>query len=618
MWLRRAVLCLAGLGACKEHAPPAPLAGASVLVVTLDTTRTDALGCYGGPADATPTLDALAREGVRFTQARTTSPVTLPAHATLMTGLFPFEHGVRDNGTFRLPDEAVTLAEVFSEHGYGTGAVLGAVVLDARHGLAQGFGSYSEVPRQRAELGQREAQRDAREVVDEALALLSGELAPPYFLWVHCFDPHWPHEPPPELLRRALRGAPAQAFADDVLERKRYQAEVSFMDAELARLLPAARARAGPAGLLTVVLADHGEGLGDHGEPTHALQLFDTTVRIPLLVHHPSLAGGREIDELVSLVDVAPTLCGLLGVPSVGSSGADLGALLRGEAAALSRRPLYVEACTPFYTNGWAPLFGLLDADGRKLIDGPAPLFFDVRADPRELRDLSALEAQRAAALRAGFAPLAARTHPSTRIRLDATSARELAALGYVGPEGASDDGPDALSLLPGQRLEGRRDPREGLPIQRHVAVALGELEAGDAQGAAATMQQVVRLDPENPLYLSNAGEVFFAAGLVELAEEVLRRSLGLREDASTRCSLALVIARRGRPAEALELLRANARLHPAHLSTQLALGETLLANGDAPGARVHLEAFLAGHRVQDPLRSRAQALAERAAAAAR
>jgi tetratricopeptide (TPR) repeat protein len=472
------------------------------------------------------------------------------------------------------------------------------------------------VTRAHAELGQREAQRSAREVVDEALALLSVKLEPPFFLWVHCFDPHWPYEPPPQFLARALRGAPAEAFADEVLERKRYQAEVSFVDAELARLLPVARENAGAAGLLPVVLADHGEGLGDHGEPTHALQVFDTTVRIPLFFHHPRLAGERELDELVSLVDVAPTLCGLLGVPRVGTSGADLGPLLLGAPAEPAERPLYVEACTPYYTNGWAPLFGLLDPQGTKLIDGPAPLLFDVHADPRELRDLSAAEAPRAAALRAGFAPLAARTRASTRIRLDEASAKELAVLGYVGPAGAADG--DALSLPPGQQLPGRRDPREGLPIQRLVAVALGELEAGDIQAAAASMQQVVRLDPENPLYLGNAGEVFFAAGLLEQAETVLRRSLELREDASTRCSLALVLVRRGRSADALELLSANARLHPAHLSTQLALGEALLESGDAPAARMHLEAFLAGHRVQDALRARAQALSERAASATR
>jgi len=366
------------------------------------------------------------------------------------------------------------------------------------------------------------------------------------------------------------------------------------------------------------VLADHGEGLGDHGEPTHALQLFDTTVRIPLVFHHERLAHGLEVHEPVSLVDVAPTLYGLLGVPAVGMSGADLGPLLRGEPAAPAERPLYVEACTPFYTNGWSPLFALLDREGKKLIEGPKPLLFDVRADARELRDLAQAEAERASALRAGFAPLAARTRPATRIRLEAEDRQALEALGYVGSEGASAEGPDALTLVPGQLLPGRKDPREGLPIQRLVAVAFGELAAGDAQAAAASMRQVVKLDPDNPLYLANAGEMYFAAGLVAPAEEVLRRSLELREDASTRCTLAIVFMSAGRLAEALPLLEANVRLHPAHLSTRLALGEALLADGNAAEALTHLSAFLAGHRVEDPLRARAQGLADRAAALAR
>ena len=610
-WLPRVsstlVLSLAACSASSE--PDGPLARSSVLLITLDTTRADALGCYGGPQDQTPNLDRLASEGIRFGQARSVAPVTLPAHASMLTGEFPFEHGVRDNATFRLSEKATTLAEHLQSNGYFTAAVMGSFVLHSDFGLDQGFDVYSDVPRRQLEQGSSDDQRRADEVVDEALRILSArDRENPFFLWVHFFDPHWPYDPPPAFMARALRGAPAAAFSEDELARKRYGAEVAFLDSQLGRLSAGVRSASEPHPLLSIAVADHGEGLGDHREPTHGLQLYDTTLSVPLIVHHPDLPKGLVVSEPVSVVDLTPTVLAMLGFDATDLSGSNLLPLIEGRAGEIAR-PLYVEACAPYYTNGWAPLFGLVE-DGLKLIEGPRPELYAVGEDPAERRNQIEARPEAAGAMRARFSELVPRTRESERVTLDESQRDSLAALGYVGPTGP---GPDERPLAPGAVLEGLRDPREGLPIQRLVAEAMGLKQAGQLEEAARTMRQVVQLDPDNPLYLSNAGEVFMAAGLTEKALEVLTRSIELREEASTRCALAQLLLEAGRAEDGIAHLRLNAKLHPRHLQTRLVLGEALLHGDDLDEAVVHLEAFLEEHASRDALHARVTELVREA-----
>ena len=446
---------------------------------------------------------------------------------------------------------------------------MGSFVLHSDFGLDQGFDVYSNVPRRKLEQGQSDDQRRANEVVDEALAILAArDERRPFFLWTHFFDPHWPYDPPARFMARALGGAPPEAFSEDELARKRYGAEVAFLDSELARLLGGARAAAGPAQLMCVVVADHGEGLGDHREPTHALQLYDTTMRVPLIVQHPRLPPGVVVTEPVSVVDLTPTLLGFLGLEARGLSGVDLGPLI-GERPLDADRPLYMETCSTYYTNGWAPLFGLVE-DGFKLIEGPRPELYQIETDARELRSLVETRAPLAESMRASLVSLGPRTRASERITIEESARDRLAALGYVGPTSA---GPEDVTIVPGASIAGLRDPREGLPIQRLVAVALGQKAAGQVEEAVLTMRQVVQLDPGNPLYLSNAGEVYIGAGLVDEALAVLGKSILLREDAGTRCALARALTMAGREEEACSSLRLNADRHPHHLQTRLDLG---------------------------------------------
>jgi arylsulfatase A-like enzyme/Flp pilus assembly protein TadD len=625
----RAALCLL-LGACsgevRRAGEPQSLSGSSLLLVTLDTTRADALGCYGGPLWSSPRLDALARAGVRFDQARCTSPVTLPSHSTILTGTLPFEHGVRDNATFRLPGGARTLAERLGERGYATAAVVGAIVLHSDFGLAQGFDVYSDVPREKLEMDVVEDQRTAGEVVDAALALLdSGQLAAPFFLWVHVFDPHRPLEPPEPFRARALEGLSLDTpYA--VLERRLYWAELAYADAEIGRLIDGLGQRLPGEELLVACVADHGEAFGEHGEQTHGLLVYDTTMRVPLLLQHPRLPAGLVVERAVSTADLAPTLLGLLGIAAEGMSGRDLGPLLVDPGATLAgSAPVYLETCHSLYSYGWSPLFALVDVQGdqgdqggrggrEKVIDGPNPAVFDLATDPAEEHNLVDERPEALARAREVFRGLASATRPPERIQLGEADRAALESLGYAG---TAADGGRTAALAPGALDARLADPALEMQVKELCQQAVGHLAEGDHARAVAEIRRVLEHDPDNPIYLTHAGTILITAKMHAEARDVLERSLELREDASARCSLAVAHNLLGDPEAAIEVLRANARLHPHHLHTRFALGELLLAHGDPAEALEHFEAFLAEHSVQDPWHRTAETLAGRAAEAA-
>ena len=239
---------------------PAP-SSLSIVLITLDTLRADRLGCYGFPGNSTPNLDALAKESILFEQATSTVPLTLPSHASILTGLLPPHHGVRDNGGIPLPESRTTLAERFKRRGYATGGFVGAWVLERRFGLAQGFDRYSD----RFALDQLQKRGDA--VVDDALAWIDEVRARQFFAWVHLFDPHLPYDPPEPFRTR---------FPAD-----RYQGEVAYTDELVGRILSRLRERQLLEKTLVVVTADHGESLGEHGEANHGFFLYDATVAVP-------------------------------------------------------------------------------------------------------------------------------------------------------------------------------------------------------------------------------------------------------------------------------------------------------------------------------------------------
>jgi arylsulfatase A-like enzyme len=396
--------------------------GRSVLLVTLDTTRADRLGCYGHPGARTPVLDRLASEGVRFENAFADAPITLPSHASVLTALFPFEHGVRNNGNFRLSERFPTLATVLRDRGYRTGAFLSSFVLDRRYGLARGFETYDDRMDAAPESAPTpEAERRGDRTVLALGGWLEGRAADgaPFFAWLHLYDPHEPYRPPPPF---------RETIADP------YDGEIAFADAALGQALD----KLGTLGLrdktVVAVVADHGESLGDHGEETHSMFVYDSVIRVPLVFWGPGLLpAGRTVGTPVRTIDVAPTLLDLVEAPSLASPHArSLRSLIQGRSAA-PPPAVYAETYVPqLYMNG-APLRAVRD-ERYKLIDAPRPELYDLARDPGESQDRYRDEPKIAAALRSeldrltGGSPGAMSTGP-----VDAEAAEKLRALGYVG-----------------------------------------------------------------------------------------------------------------------------------------------------------------------------------------
>jgi choline-sulfatase len=382
----------------------------SVLLVTIDTLRADRVGAWGDREARTPHLDALARAGLVFERAYAPAPLTLPSHATMMTGLLPPAHGVRGNGSFALGPEPPTLAEAMRARGLRTAAFVGAFPVAARFGLGRGFLHYDDRFAKAPGVHYEFAERRAPDVAAAARAWLADNPGPS-FVWMHLFDPHAPYDPPAE-----TRGLDP------------YRGEIAAADAALGDLLAAWDAR--PGASYVAVTSDHGEAFGEHGEESHSLFVYDVTLHVPLVLRGPGIAARREA-AAVGLDDLAATL--VARVPGAGPvlPGRDL-------AQPLEPRPLYAETLAPRHDFGWSDLRAW--RDGRyKLVRAPRPEVYDVEADPGETRDLATADARRVAqmgsALDEALARMGERSNPRAA---DPEAAERLRALGYAqGPGGA-------------------------------------------------------------------------------------------------------------------------------------------------------------------------------------
>jgi arylsulfatase A-like enzyme/Tfp pilus assembly protein PilF len=497
--LRRAgAACVAGVllaavvwsAACRSGASPdAP----DVVLITLDTTRADRLGCYGAKDAETPHLDALAAAGARFDTAITPVPITLPSHATILTGLPPAAHGVHDNVLQRLRDDVPTLATMLKERGYATAAFVGAAVLDERYGLARGFDRYDDdlldSMKERSPLSFVE--RRAEHVTGAALAWL--DQAPkdrPLLLWVHYFDPHQEYAAPPP-------------FAEKFAERP-YDGEIAYVDHWIGELMAGLAKRAAQRPTLSVVVGDHGEGLGEHGEQTHGLFLYDSTLRVPLLMHWPErIPAGAVVTPMASTEEILPTVFELLGVavPS-GVKAKSLLPLLRGERPPLEA--VFLETMLPMNLFGWTPIEGIRTAE-HKYVESPKPELYDLRDDPREERNLAgtavaplAALGERLAAQRRAAPEKAASSEAGA---LDEATRQRMAALGYaVVPErsGAAE----------------RTDPRDLVTLFDSLYAAAHRMGERRWDEAAALLDSVLRLHPRHVGAMINLGEVYWRRAL--------------------------------------------------------------------------------------------------------
>lgn len=371
MKLTYSLTLLSALFGCSPSGeqPISPEISPSLVLITLDTTRADRIGAYGYNKAATPTIDGFAADGVLFKKAYSTVPLTTPAHASIMTGLYPPRHGIRNNGDAILGDDMVTLAERLKEEGYDTAAAVSAFVTTSVWNLNQGFDYFSdEVDSQT--LGNRWGQeRPAEQVVDDLVGWLEQERDNPVFIWAHFYDPHHPHVAP-----EGFAG-----FEDP------YDAEIAYVDAQIARLKVAVEAVSDVDKTAWIIVADHGESFNrEHGETSHGLFLFDSTMRVPFIIKAPrgSASLSTMSDSTVSIVDVTPTALGMLGIENSDElDGVDL--LTLSEA----RQPVYMEATMPSQRFGYHPEIAAAQGD-LKLMDTPNPRLFNTQNDPDELRNI--------------------------------------------------------------------------------------------------------------------------------------------------------------------------------------------------------------------------------------
>ena len=569
-----------------ELGAPGRAAGYDLLLVTLDTVRADRLGCYGYEQAATPTIDALAAKGVRFTDVTAPAPVTLPSHVTLMTGLDVPSHGVRNNSSFRLGREHETLAERLADAGYESGAFVGAFVLDGRYGLDQGFGTYDDDtnPGGAATASGHFHERDARRVVDATLSWWAEQPADArLFTWVHTFDAHAPYEPPPE----AARLHPGRP----------YDGELTHVDTQLGRLVEQLRASGRLERTLVVVTADHGEGLGEHGEPSHSVLVYESTMHVPLILSNPTLFDEPWVvdDRVGGLVDLAPTLLSLLGLPALDATdGRDLF-----EATPDPDRALYIESMVPLLTYGWAPLTGLR-RHRDKYIHGPAPEYYRLDERPREGDDRLADGGgdPEAARLADALAARVARWGEGevTEPPLDPETAETLAALGYVRS---------------GYRAPGERaNPRDMIAVWGQIQQAEMASQRGDHAGARATLERVLRDDPTDGRAWHHLALVHLRTRRFDAAEEALERAASHAPAAEVYVQLAQLQARRSDDA-AFETTAAKVRaLDPGNGEIEIAAGDRLAVQGRFFEALAAFEKALA----VDPVR--VGALAEQKIAA--
>lgn len=591
--ISRRVLCLAAILALVGCGAPADRpTGEALLLVTLDTLRGDRVGCGGDPAARTPGLDRLARTGLQFPVAVASVPLTLPSHATILSGLTPPEHGARNNGFYRVEDDVPLLPEALSRAGWETAAFVAAFPLARRFGLARGFATYHDTGGMLGDASSGYAERPADRVTDDVETYLAARTDErPLFLWVHYFDPHAPFVPHAPFARRS--GV------------DRYAGEVEFADRQMRRLLGVLEQR-----FTTVrvcVVADHGESLGDHGEDSHGIFVYESTTRVPLVFSGEGVRRGALEALPASVTRIAPSLLSWVGVDPVGAGFVahplpEVGPSATPDAATGDRdEPIYVESLLPQLRLGWAPLRGLRTSRW-KVIQAPEPEIYDLARDPGERTNLYDDEATRATVAdlltRIESAPWTVRdTRPE---EVDEPTAALLESLGYVGGARAFREGgrdlPDpkqaiainrpileaSAFLAAGQLVPARQAISRALSVdsrhkEAYLLLARIEAESGNPEGALSYYDYCLTLPPPelDPVVNAGAGRVALDAGWPERAEPYLERAVhGNPLDADALFNWGAAAFRQGRYGDAAARWREVLRLDPDHSSARQWLPE--------------------------------------------
>ena len=468
----------------------------NVVFITLDTTRADHIGCYGAKGAETPNIDALAKKGVLFEEARTNCPLTLPSHAAMLAGSDPSAINLRVNGLVLNPKYPL-VQEAFKKKGYSTVAAVSSIVLEKTRGLSRGFDVYNDrmttIPRG----GGPPEERSAGDTTSAALQEMS-RVRGPYFLWVHYYDPHYDYRPP----------APwRQKF-----EKQPYDGEIAYMDSEIGKLLEGLSQKGLLANTLIVVAGDHGEGLMEHGERQHGIFLYEYALHVPLIMSFEGkLPAGMRVPEMVELTAIAPTICAIAGLPWSVPGGTDLSPTLTGKGDKPAEKPVYIETYHGYFNYGWAPLRGIMDRE-YKFIDAPRPELYRYRVS--EKNNIYSGEPQVASKMRKLLKGYPAADEGEIKELenflkdpSNAESLKHLMSLGYLSGAGARPSQPGLL------------DPKDGIVIEEELRAAQEMRDSGDIQKAKEMLLGIIKKNPSNFPAFSILGAIYLREGKLEEAK---------------------------------------------------------------------------------------------------
>jgi choline-sulfatase len=572
------VVCCLVSPSMAELPPPKKAIRPNVFLVTIDTIRADHVHCYGYPRVETPAIDALAKDGVRFAQAFTPSPITNTSHTSILTGLLPSSHGVTDFAVPLSPAHS-TWAELLHQRGYHTAAFIGAVILDSKTlapGLDRGFDFYdnfSQHSQTKSRWGRVE--RRGMDVVQHAEAWLSAHPAGPHFVWVHLYDPHDPYEPP----------APYSRIYADRL----YDGEIAYADSVLANFVTYLKKHGRYANSLVVVVGDHGEGLGDHHESTHGIFLYDSTTHVPLILKLPagrSVGEVKVVDAQVRTTDILPTVLDLIGAPAPQRlDGESMKPYFAG--ADMPSRIAFGETDYPL-RFGWSPLRSVR-TEGFKFIEAPRPELYDLRADGAELDNKYEpwnVQVQKCRGLLAELRTKAPPSAPSKSVVGQGTI-DELKALGYLGrPDvGSATNVPEPSMLA---------DPKDKIEEQNLLHLAMMASEDDREADARESLKKVLQLDPKSPTALLQLGELELKAGDYANAAQHLKGALEVRPDDPTAAFYeGQALEKTHDLAGARDALEVSLKLMPSQFQARLLLGQVYLALKNPRAAEDQFEAAL-------------------------
>ena len=582
-------LAILGLPACSssdrktETSEKKTIRDANVLLITMDTTRPDHLSCYNPDAAPTPNIDRLAAGGTRFTQAVVQVPLTLPSHACIHTGAYPEANGIRDNGGFQLDPKVPTLASVVGGHGFETAAFIGAAILNHRYGLNRGFTTYADdmhETRHIEKLPGIMAEIPAEEVSGRAIDWLQsverkgiGRSGKRFFLWLHYYDPHFPYDPP-EPFRSRFKSDP-------------YAGEIVYTDAQIGKVLDWLKAKNVADQTLVVLMGDHGESLGEHGEYTHGIFLYDSTVHVPLIISGPGVAKGAKVDQQVRSIDILPTVLDFLSISeSTKSQGESLMPLLT-SGHSVRTTYSYMETLYPRTAMGWSELRGVRAGDW-KLVVAPKSELYQLSADPKESRnviDQNAAETERLKKRVWEVAGDPTHTKPLQSSPMDDQTRKELESLGYVN-----------VSRKQEIRLDmSGPDPKDRVAVLKIMEKTAEMVNTDRYAAAVPLLRPLLETDPQNPMLYTRLGLCYERLGQYGKAIEVRQTAIQKRADnAETHAELGELYVRVGRLDDAIAAMNRAAEMNPANMQNLTNLATAYLQTGKQADAEKVLHEILA------------------------